>query len=670
MSIFKTVTISTKIYGGFGAILLLLLIISATAWWSLSQSGSKGESYRELATQTAEIGRVQAELLEAQLLVEHFLSSPSASVVIKVAAARKRVEKHMEGLAAMDLPDGSRAQLESVSENLQAYFDAFIEVTKLEKQRVSIVDKELSVQDGKMEARMEELVRTATDEYLADVAAMGGEVMRHVLRMRNFVAQFQFRPDGKALKALQAESAMMDEKHAVLAENIYDEGRVALSDEVLALHVTYLEASERLFRTVEARMRLVEETLSKHGSQALADMDALAQANGAMQEELGETAKLSSSIGMMTSIIVSGVSVVLGSVLAWLIGAGISNPIRAITGAMTNLAGGDRMVEIPGQDHRDEIGDMADAVQVFKENMIRNDELQAQQEQEARGREERAKRIEELTLGFDRKVGEVLEAFSGSAEETEQTSNSMSSIADDTNRRATTVAAAAGQTSVNVQSVAAATEQLSHSSSEIGRQVSQSAEIAGRAVEQARKTDQTVQGLAEAAKEIGQVVQLIQDIAAQTNLLALNATIEAARAGEAGKGFAVVANEVKSLATQTAQATGDIGRHITSIQGETEAAVLAIQAIAKTVDEINHTTSAIAAAVEQQVAATGEITRSVDQAASGAQEVSSNISEVTRGAGETGSAAGQMTEVASRMKTKADELRQEVESFLKGVRAA
>ncbi|RVU39240.1 methyl-accepting chemotaxis protein [Hwanghaeella grinnelliae] len=670
MSILKKVNISTKIYGGFGAILLFLLIISATSWWSLGQSGSKGESYRALATQTAEISRVQADLMRAQLLVEHFLSNPSMSVVIKVAAARKRVEERMEALAAMDLPDESRAQLESVSENLKAYFDAFVEVTKLDKQRVSIVEKELSVQDGKMETHMGKLVRTATDEYLADIAAMGGEVMRHVLRMRNFVDQFQFRPDSKALQALKAESALMDEKHDVLAENIYDEGRVALSDKVLTLHKAYMGAAERLFKTVEMRTRLVEKTLSKHGSKALADMDAVVQTNGDIQDNLGETAQLSNSIGMTISIVVSGVSVVLGSVLAWLIGGSISKPIRAITRAMTGLAGGDRTVEIPGQDHQDEIGDMADAVQVFKENLIRNDELQAQQEQEARGREERAKRIEELTLGFDRKVGEVLDAFSGSAAETEKTSNSMSSIADDTNRRATTVAAAAGQTSTNVQSVAAATEQLSHSSSEIGRQVSQSAEIAGRAVDQARKTDQTVQGLSEAAKEIGQVVQLIQDIAEQTNLLALNATIEAARAGEAGKGFAVVANEVKSLATQTAKATGDIGRHITSIQGETEAAVLAIQAIAKTVDDINHTTSAIAAAVEQQVAATGEITRSVDQAAAGAQEVSTNISEVTRGAGETGSAAGQMTEVASRMKTKADELRHEVENFLNGVRAA
>ncbi|WP_425404737.1 HAMP domain-containing methyl-accepting chemotaxis protein [Hwanghaeella sp.] len=670
MPFIKKIDISTKIYGGFGAIVILLLIIGGTAWWGLKQAGSNAEKYRVLATQTAEIGRVQASMLEAQLLVENFLVRPSTSVVIKVAAARKRVESQMAALSEMELADETRATLNTVAENLKAYFNAFTEATHLEKQRVGIIEKELSVQDAKMEANISELVRTATDEYLADVAALGGEVMRSILIMRNHVAKFLVNPDRPAFEALLAESAKMDEKHAALAENIYDETRAALSTEVLELHPAYRAASERLFDTVQERTRVVDETLTKLGSSVVNDMATLADANAKEQAALGEDAKLSNSIGIMISVVVSVVSVVLALVLAWLIGAGISKPIQAITQAMTALAGGDRSVDIPGQDHRDEIGAMADAVQVFKENMIRTDEMRAQQEQEARGREERAKRIEELTRDFDRKVGEVLDAFSGSANETEQTSASMSSIAQDTNRRATTVAEAADQTSENVQSVAAATEQLSHSSSEIGRQVSQSAEIAVRAVEQAQKTDHTVQGLAEAAKEIGQVVQLIQDIAEQTNLLALNATIEAARAGEAGKGFAVVANEVKSLATQTAKATGDIGRHITSIQGETQAAVSAIQAIARTVDEINSTTAAIAAAVEQQVAATGEITRSVDQAATGAQDVSSNIGEVTRAAGETGSAAGQMTQVAGRMKVKADELRQEVESFLSGVRAA
>lgn len=371
------------------------------------------------------------------------------------------------------------------------------------------------------------------------------------------------------------------------------------------------------------------------------------------------------------ALIIGGiiVAVILGGGIGLFIGNGIAGPIAQMTGAMGRLADGDKTVDIPGTERGDEVGDMAAAVQVFKDNMIKADEMAAREAEEGKAREARARKIEALTQNFDAGVSELLGAVSTSATDMETTASSMSSIANDTNTRATTVATAAEQASANVQTVATATEELSSSIQEISRQVSQSSQIAGRAVEEASRTDQQVQGLAEAANKIGEVVSLISDIAEQTNLLALNATIEAARAGEAGKGFAVVASEVKNLASQTAKATEEIGLQIGGIQTETGNAVTAIQSIGSTIGEINEIASAIAAAVEEQGAATGEIARNVEEASRGTQDVTSNIMEVTRAAGETGSAAGQVTTVAGELNQKADSLKGQVESFLKDVRA-
>jgi methyl-accepting chemotaxis protein len=364
------------------------------------------------------------------------------------------------------------------------------------------------------------------------------------------------------------------------------------------------------------------------------------------------------------------VALVFGGGLAWFIGHGIAGPIGQMTSAMTKLAGGDKSVEIPGTNRGDEIGDMAEAVQVFKENLIRTDELASREAEESHKRAERAQRIASITSEFDVSVSELLGAVSVASSDMQSTATSMSEIANDTNERATTVSTAAEQASSNVQTVASATEELTSSIQEISRQVDQSSKIAASAVSQANQTDKQVQGLALAAQKIGNVISLISDIAEQTNLLALNATIEAARAGEAGRGFAVVASEVKELASQTAKATEEIGQQIGSIQSETDEAVTAIQAIGETIGEINEIATSIASGVDDQTTATGEIARSVEQAFVGTQEVTGNILEVTRAAGETGTAATRVTSTASGLGSKSEELKAQVEAFLKEVRAA
>jgi methyl-accepting chemotaxis protein len=362
-------------------------------------------------------------------------------------------------------------------------------------------------------------------------------------------------------------------------------------------------------------------------------------------------------------LLVVGMSLVLGR--------SILQPIAGMTAAMRKIAEGDTATAIPARERGDEVGAMAQSVQIFKDNMIEAVRLRGEQEAlKVRGEADKKGVLRKLADDFESGVRRSLDTLAGAASEMKVTSTSMSAIAEETSLQATTVAAVAEQATANVQTVAAATEELSASVSEIGRQVTQSTQIAGQAVEQANRTNITVQGLSAAAQKIGDVVKLISDIASQTNLLALNATIEAARAGEAGKGFAVVASEVKSLASQTAKATEDISAQVAAMQGATTEAVQAIEGIGGTIGAINEIATAIAFAVEQQGAATQEIARNVHQAAQGTGKVSSNILGVNQAVGKTGTAANQVLVSAEQLSSQAAQLRADLDRFLVNIRAA
>ncbi len=417
---------------------------------------------------------------------------------------------------------------------------------------------------------------------------------------------------------------------------------------------------DAIFRQKEAEFSVVEEKLDQLVELATAD-----GFNFRVQAQSFE-----SLIVTIQTIAVIGVFVI-GLAAAVFLGRAIVIPLEAVRTAMTSLARGDNTVEVSGTDRTDEIGELAQALEVFKENAIEKARLEAQKYADKKhAEEEKRQAMRGLADRLESGVKSIVNNVSSAATEMDSAAQSMSVIAEETNQESTKVAASAEQATMNVNNVAAAAEEMSASIDEVGRQVAQSTEIAANAVAEAEKSVSSVTGLAQAAQKIGEVVDLITTIAEQTNLLALNATIEAARAGDAGKGFAVVASEVKSLASQTARATEEISAQVLAIQNATEESVQANEGVSKIIQDLDEISTSIASAIEQQSASTQEIARNTQQAAQGTGDVSRTITGIAKSAEETGSASNQLLVSVQNLSKQAVELSTEIDKFLGEIRGA
>ncbi|SFU87936.1 methyl-accepting chemotaxis protein [Methylobacterium sp. 174MFSha1.1] len=409
----------------------------------------------------------------------------------------------------------------------------------------------------------------------------------------------------------------------------------------------------------KAAMDALRETAAEIRSVEVALMDERGRAQG----RTFRLADLLNLAGVAASLLIA-------AAMALMVSRTLAVPLRAMAGLMQRLAQGDKTIVVAGLGRGDEVGAMAQAVEVFRRNAIEAERLAAAQAAEDEARMRRARLVDDLARDFERTVSGLTAGLAGAATEMEATARAMTGVAEETTRQTVTVAGAASQTSSNVQTVAAASEEMTASIQEIVQQVAQSSRIAARAVEDAARTNATVQRLAGTAERIGDFVATVSSIASQTNLLALNATIEAARAGAAGRGFAVVAAEVKELAGQTGKATDEIGARIGEIQDATRETVTDIRQIAKVIEDLSTYAATIAAAMEEQGSAVQEITRNVQQAARGTEQVTGNIAGVRDGAGQTSAAASQVLDAAQELSRQSEMLRHEVTHFLGQVKAA
>lgn len=442
-------------------------------------------------------------------------------------------------------------------------------------------------------------------------------------------------------------------------------------DTLAALAGRYKAATGAAVKAEETKRRVLEERVLPAAKEISTRVDKLVSANNEytalrqsqLMTALGQATQVSLVVGVLVILVLAGSA--LFSVLS------IARPIRRIGDVLLQLAGGNKAVEIPYTARGDEVGDNARAARTFKDNLIRIEQMEAEQkDQEAAAAVRRKQEMIRLAGAFEDAVGGIINSVSVASQQLESAAGTLSGTAEETEQLSGMVAAASEEASANVGAVASAAEEMSASVVEIGRQVHDSSRIAGDAVQQAERTDARINELLKAAGRIGDVVKLITAIAEQTNLLALNATIEAARAGESGRGFAVVASEVKALAAQTARATDEISTQIAGMQTATEDSVSAIKEISATISRISDISTTIAATIEEQGAATAEIARNVSEAAKGTVEVADKIAQVSHGASATGSASTQVLASARSLSTESGRLKNEVAKFLDTVRAA
>lgn len=368
-------------------------------------------------------------------------------------------------------------------------------------------------------------------------------------------------------------------------------------------------------------------------------------------------------VGVLFSILFTALSIIV-------LRKQIATPIQTIESYMGLLIKGELGQPVPNTDRKDEIGKMAHAIEVFRENLLQMKNMEQQQERDRQQKEVQRKKIDEATTRFSETMTNITAIVASAATELQASARSLSRAADETTTQSTSVARSSSQASENVQTVASATEELTASIGEISQQVARSANVASLAVEQANIASQKIESLSQAAEKVTEITTLISGLAEQTNLLALNATIEAARAGDAGKGFAVVASEVKNLANNSSVSADQISAQISSMQNITVDTVDAIRSVTKIIDEIGEISQSIAAAVQEQESATREISRNVSDVSSATSEVNLNISGVNQSAEQTGHAAQDLLGAADELGKQADVLKREFERYVTEIRNA
>jgi methyl-accepting chemotaxis protein len=658
-----------KILLGFTAVLAVSAVSMGLAYYGFGKVAGSVAAYRTSVAEANAARNIDRELLFFQAQARYFALTGKDEDADAALAAQEAVKVAID--RSLDVTEHSERgkQAAALRRQFIPVAKTFEEIVAAKRTNASLAENRIVSRGTMIRYKFDDLADAAALAGLSGVQAVVKGVTTQFIAVTALANNFAVRPDQGAASSIFARIRFLQNALAPIQAN-----NEAVDQKVKEIGELVKEYGDD-FNSFVANAKKIDDLsadLVQAGDAVTQLSDTLKADLLADQERVQAGAEAEASQGKTYLALLLGGSLVFGALLAWLLGNGISRPMLAMCAAMRKLAAGDFDVVLPGLGRKDEIGDMASAVEEFKMQAVAKAEREAEERAQQDHAASQARRAELIRFAdeFEAVVGSIVTSVSASSSQLEAAAGTLTHTAETTQGLSSQVAGASEETSSNVQSVAAATEELSVSVDEIGRQAHESSRIAEGAVQQALATDARIAKLSRAAQQIGDVVQLITAIAEQTNLLALNATIEAARAGEAGRGFAVVASEVKSLASQTAKATDDISAHIAAMQEATGESVAAIKEIGSTISQISNIATAIATAVHQQTSATQEIARSVQSVSEGTREVAESITQVNRGATETGSASEEVLSSARTLSTESARLREELDRFMASIRAA
>ena len=654
---------------GFIVVLAISAASMGIAYMGFERVAARVASYRSSVTEADLARNIDRELISYRSLARYFVltakEEDAKAALAAEASLREAIVQSMKGTTNPARLD----QVTKLEREFRAFTKIFAKIVKVKEDSALIAKNQLARSGTSFRFKVDDLPGSADDQQLQAIQFGARKVADQFQAVTALVNTFVINSDQAVAASAQARLKFVENTLTVIPND--DEKLQQALKEISALLEEYRQALAKLIDNAKEIDELAVE-MAESTTQILKGSNAMKADLLSDQQRLDaeSSATIRETEELVLMLALGGF--LLGGALAVVLGKSISRPMTAMCKAMRELAGGNFDVVLPGLGRKDELGEMAGAVEEFKVQAVAKAERDAAAHDAQNKASSAARRAELIRFAddFEAAVGAIVSNVSASAVELETAAGTLTRTAETTQSLSSQVSGSSEEASTNMQSVASATEELSASVDEIGRRVRESSQIAEAAVLQAQQTDGRIGKLSRAAQEIGDVVKLITAIAEQTNLLALNATIEAARAGDAGRGFAVVASEVKSLASQTAKATDEISSHISGMQGATQESVAAIKEIGGTIAKISDIAATISSAVEQQSSATQEIARSVQNVAQGTQEAAANIMRVNRGATETGSASENVLSSARTLSTESTRLREELDRFMANIRAA
>ena len=664
-----TLRFRSKILLGFGVVLAISAASMGIAYLGFERVSAGVASYRKSVSEADLARNIDRELISYRALARYYVATgkedDGKAALVAEASLKDAIEQSMKGTtnpAGLD-------QVTRLAREFQVFTKIFADILKVKSESALVAQNQLARGGTMLRYKLDDLASSAAEAELPAVELGTKQVTAQYQAATAFANTFVINSDQTVANSALARLKFVE--NALQAISTTNEKITQGLKEIATLLGEYRQALGKLIENAKSIDELTTE-MAESAIAIIKGASAMKTALLADQQRLESESNAAIAETERLIMMIAAGGFLLGGIWALLLGRGISRPMIAMCKAMRELAGGHFDVVLPGLGRRDELGEMAGAVEEFKVQAVAKAERDAATQEAENKASSTARRAELIRFAdeFEAAVGAIVSNVSASAVQLEQAAGTLTRTAETTQGLSSQVAGASEEASSNMQAVASATEELTTSVDEIGRRVRESNQIAEAAVVQAQQTDGRIGKLSRAAQQIGDVVKLITAIAEQTNLLALNATIEAARAGDAGRGFAVVASEVKSLASQTAKATDEISSHILGMQGATQESVTAIKEIGDTIGKISGIASTIASAVEQQSSATLEIARNVQNVAQGSHEVAANITQVNRGATETGSASGEVLNSAKTLSVESTRLREELDRFMANIRAA